>query len=315
MTELLTPTVEYVLRDGRPRRISDADAGVVRADLHCHSTASDERLRFLPGLVFHPLLTPGEVYDLAKARGMDFVTLTDHDTIDGCLRLLEERGPLPDFIVGEEVSVAFPGDGTVIHVNVYDIDESQHREIQRVRGNLFEFVSYVRSIDKLYVLNHMTWNGQHRVLSTEQIELMLEQFPVFEGINGTRSYAHNAFTWFATRGRGKVLVAGSDSHTHRVGTTYTLSRGGSAAELLANIRAGVAEPCGAWGTAEKLREDVWLTLQRNVERRMSAAGSAWERGCCRVVRRLGQLCHPLVCLGYSARQNTLIRDFARALPA
>lgn len=315
MNDLLTPTLEHALRDGRPRRLSDADPGVVRVDLHCHSTASNERLRFLPGLVFHPLLTPGEVYDLAKARGMDYVTLTDHDTIDGCKRLLDERGAPADFIVGEEVSVAFPGDGTIIHVNVYDIDEEQHREIQRVRENLFDFAAYMRSIDKLYVLNHMTWNSQHRVLTTEQIELMLEQFPVFEGINGTRSYAHNAFAWRATRGRGKVLVAGSDSHTHRVGTTYTLSRGSNPAELLANIRAGVAEPCGAWGTAEKLREDVWLTLQTNVERRMSEAGSAWERGCCRLVRRLGQFFHPLVCLGYNARQNMLIRNFARALPA
>lgn len=286
-----------------------------RIDLHCHSTYSNEWLRYLPGLVYHPLLEPHEVYDLAKSRGMDFVTITDHDTIDGCKALLDVRGDLADFIVGEEVSVAFPEDGTVIHVNVFDVDEGQHAELQRLRGNLYDFVSYVRSIDKLYVINHLTWTQQHRVLRSWQIEAMLELFDVFEGINGTRSYAHNAFAWCATRGRGKTLVGGSDSHSHRVGTTYTFTRGGTRAELLAAVRSGLAEPCGAFGTPEKLAEDVWIILQREIERRIEAAGSAWYRAACRAVGGLGRLVYPLVCRGYHARQNALIDDFVRALPA
>ena len=31
------------------------------------------------------------------------------------------------------------------------------------------------------------------------------------------------------------------------------------------------EPCGAFGTAEKLREDVWLVFQREIERRRLGA--------------------------------------------
>lgn len=309
----LIPDYERVNGSGEPgtwrRR-----AGT-RVDLHCHSTYSDERLRFLPAMVFHPMLTPREVYCAAKSRGMDFVTITDHDTIDGCKALLDECGDLPDFIVGEEVSVSFPEDGTIVHVNVYDINESQHVELQRLRGNIYELVEYVRGIDKLAVLNHMTWTQQQRVLHRWQIEAMLRLFDVFEGVNGTRSYAHNAFAWCAVHGRQKILVAGSDSHTNRVGTTYTLSAGGTRAELLGAIRAGIAEPCGAFGTPEKLREDVWLVLSKTIERRMNDATSAWERFCCRFVRRLGQFTHPLVCLGYHARQNLLIREFLRELPA
>lgn len=271
-------------------------------------------IRYALGIVFHPLLEPWEVYDLAKSRGMDFVTLTDHDTIDGCKALLDRRGDLPDFIVAEEVSVTFPEDGTLIHVNVYDINEAQHAELQRVRGNFYDVVHYLKSIDKLFVLNHMTWNQQHRALKRWQIEAMLQHFDVFEGINGTRSYSHNAFAWCATQGHGKVLVAGSDSHTNRVGTTFTISAGATRAELISSIRSGVAEPCGAFGTPERLREDVWLILQKNFERRLLEAGSAWERLACRVVRRLGQIAYPLVCLGYHARQNVLIRKFEAALP-
>lgn len=316
MSELLCPSLEI-------QRDEDDESGChgwsrvpgSRIDLHCHSTYSNESIKYLPGIVYHPLLTPGEIYDLCKQRGMDFVTITDHDTIDGCKALLDERGPLPDFVIGEEVSVAFPEDGTIIHVNVYNINERQHREIQRVAGNLYDFVAYMRKIDKLFVLNHMTWTEQHRVLRTSQIEKLLELFDVFEGINGTRSYAHNAFAWAATRGRGKVLVAGSDSHTNRMGTTYTRSRGSTVADLIANIRAGVAEPCGGFGTPEKFREDVWLVMSKNLERRIDAARTAWGRTACRVVRGVGRVAAPIACLGYHTRQNLLIREFLRALPA
>ncbi len=314
MSELLKPILEYAARREAEQRLTWQHRPGVRIDLHCHSTFSNEQLRWLPGLVYHPLSTPEEVYDLAKARGMDFVTLTDHDTISGCLDLLERRGPLPDFIVGEEVSVRFPEDGTVVHVNVFDHDEAQHREIQRLRQNIYELVAYLREIDKLYVLNHMTWTEQHRVLTSWQIEAVLELFDVFEGLNGARSYAHNAFTWHATRGRDKVLVAGSDSHTHRVGTTYTLTEGTTPAAALASIRAGEAACCGAFGTPEKLREDVWTVLQKNIEWRLAEASGYWERFACRMLEYVGKRLHPLVCLGYGKRQDMLIRGFVEALP-
>ncbi len=310
MNEILSQVLDYLVEpDGssctpRPGR---------RIDLHCHSTFSDERVRYVPGLVFHPLLEPHEIYDLAKSRGMDFVTITDHDTIDGCLDLLNRRGDLPDFLVGEEVSVSFPEDGTTVHVNVFDHDEAQHRELQRLRDNIYDVVSYLRSIDKLYVLNHLTWTAQHRVLQNWQIERMMELFPVFEGLNGTRSYAHNAFACLATRGRGKVLVAGSDSHTNRMGTTYTLSEGETPAELIANIRAGQAAMCGAFGTPEKLRDDVWLILHRNVERELERETRAWRKFICHAVEQLGKRLSPIVCLGYHKRQDTIIRGFLHEL--
>lgn len=308
MNELLRPILE------RPARGSDLHDGT-RVDLHCHSTFSRETLRWLPGLVYHPLCEPEEVYDQAKARGMDFVTLTDHNTIDGCLALVERRGLRPDFIFGEEVSARFPQDGTVVHVNVFDHDEPQHREIQRLRENIYDLVAYLRQIGKLYVLNHMTWTAQHRVLTAWQIDAMLELFDVFEGLNGTRSYSHNAFAWHATRDHGKVLVAGSDSHTNRVGTTYTLSAGTTGPELLDSIRSGQAACCGAFGTPEMLREDVWVVMQKNVERRLAEESSRWKRVVCRAVRRFGKTFYPLVCVGYDRHQAILIRGFAQALTA
>jgi len=315
MKNLLNDTLESVFT-GQTEQVFRRNLGPrVRIDLHCHSSFSEEQLKFLPGMVWHPLCTPEALYDLAKERGMDFVTITDHDTIDGCKALVDRRGPLRDFVFGEEVSVSFPEDGTIIHVNVYDINEEQHREIQRLRDNIYDLVAYLRRIDKLYVLNHMTWTEQHRVLTTWQIEAMMQLFDVFEGLNGARSYMHNGFVWQATAEHDKVLVGGSDSHTYRVGTTYTRTQGATAGELMANIRAGHAVPCGAFGTPEKLREDVWLTLQRVAEERLAEATGRWQRFKYRSIRRAAKTLHPLVCLGYHKHQDALIRGFVQALPA
>ena len=59
-----------------------------RADLHCHSTASAvAKLGVQNALGLPECATPPEeVYALAKRRGMDFVTITDHATIDGSYR-------------------------------------------------------------------------------------------------------------------------------------------------------------------------------------------------------------------------------------
>ncbi len=315
MSKLLTPILEYAARYEEQQRVRWEKRPGVRVDLHCHSTFSDETLAWLPGVVYHPLCEPEEVYDQAKARGMDFVTITDHDTIDGCKALLDRRGALADFFFGEEVTATFPEDGTIIHVNVFDHDEAQHREIQRLRENVYDLVDYLKKIDKLYQINHLTWTAQHRVLTPQQLENILELFDVFEGLNGARSYAHNAFAWHATRGHNKVLTGGSDSHTNRVGTTYTLTEGQTAAEAITNIKAGQVAACGAFGTPEKLREDVWLVLQKNIERRMEEERSRWDRLFCRAIRQVGKRLHPLVCLGYHKHQDLLIRGFVRALPA
>ena len=177
----LTQSLEYAARRAETGELRRGPQTRVRIDLHCHSTFSDERIRWLPGILYHPLLEPVELYDLAKSRGMDFVTITDHDTIDGCLDLLGRRGDLPDFIMGEEVSARFPEDGTIVHLNVFDHTEEQHRELQRLRCNIHELVTYLRRIDKLYVLNHLTWTRQHRVLAPDQIQAMLKLFDVFRG--------------------------------------------------------------------------------------------------------------------------------------
>ena len=80
-----------------------------KMDMHVHSCFSVEAIPGVKGVTFSPRETPEEIYERAKARGMDFVTITDHDTIDGCLDLLARRPDLArPFLAGTAALLGFP---------------------------------------------------------------------------------------------------------------------------------------------------------------------------------------------------------------
>ena len=95
--------------------------------------------------------TPERVYRLAKARGMDLVAITDHDTISGALTIADR----PDVIVGCEVSASFPGQDVDVHLGVLDINERQFREIDRLRADVSELVQYLREEAIFTTINHV----------------------------------------------------------------------------------------------------------------------------------------------------------------
>ena len=97
-------------------------------DLHCHSTASERaKLGVARSLGLPECATPPEeVYELAKRRGMDFVTITDHDTIDGCLALADR----PDCFISEELTARFAGEPQAVHVLCYGIEPHDHEWLQ-----------------------------------------------------------------------------------------------------------------------------------------------------------------------------------------
>ncbi len=58
-----------------------SDPSLKRADLHCHSRYSVFKY-FKRANTRDCYNAPEDVYRIAKERGMSFVTLTDHDSID-----------------------------------------------------------------------------------------------------------------------------------------------------------------------------------------------------------------------------------------
>ncbi len=242
-----------------------------KADLHVHSRYSGEakHLRFFRCRDSYS--NPLDVYRTAKRRGMDLVTITDHDSIGGCLELLDRLGDPPDFIIGEEVSAFFPEFQHTLHVGVYGINESQHREIQERRANGEKLVAYLRRNNILFVLNHFFHDFSNGARVREFIERMVELFDVFEIRNGSQQREHNTFivellerAREVARASGPLgKVAGSDAHTlRRIGRTYTASPARNREEFLEDIRAGRTQVFGAHSNHVSLAADIYGVVLR-----------------------------------------------------
>jgi glycosyltransferase involved in cell wall biosynthesis len=111
---------------------------------------------------------------------MTYVTITDHNSIEGCLRLSH----YDDFFISEEVTTYFPDEDVKLHVLALGITEEQHLEVQAVRRNLYELVSYLKREDILYVLAHPL-TGVGGELSPDHVERLMLLFPIWEVHNGS----------------------------------------------------------------------------------------------------------------------------------
>ena len=123
-----------------------------RCDLHIHSAASLGNDEWYTRLFGWPesYAEPARQYDLCKARGMSLVTLTDHDTIDGGLTLIDR----PDFFLSEEVTTRFPENGCVMHVLAWNITRDQHDEIQARRDDIYRLCEYLNGAAIAHGLAH-----------------------------------------------------------------------------------------------------------------------------------------------------------------
>lgn len=154
----------------------------MKIDLHVHSKYSVRPSQWvLQKLGCHECYTePETIYQLAKKRGLDQVTITDHNTINGGLEIAE----LPDTFLSEEVTAYFPEDGCKVHVLVYNLTVAQHQEIQKVRENVVDLVHYLRQEGLPHALAHPLWSVNGR-LTASHLERLLLLFRTFE-INGSR---------------------------------------------------------------------------------------------------------------------------------
>lgn len=221
-----------------------------RVDLHCHSTASQlSRLGVQRSLGLPECATPPqEVYELAKRRGMDFVTITDHDTIDGCLALADR----PDCFVSEELTARFAGEAQAVHVLCYGIDPGDHEWLQAHAGNLEACAAYLRDNEIVCAPAHPFYNVG-APLTRRHRRRLAELFPIWEVRNGSRAAELNAPAVVYVETHGGTGVGGSDDHAGvDIGRTFTETPAASTPEeLLRHLGAGRAEPRGKQGSAAK----------------------------------------------------------------
>jgi predicted metal-dependent phosphoesterase TrpH len=236
----------------------------LRADLHvhtCHSTQSGT-LRFLRSRDCYS--EPEAVYRTARARGMDLVCITDHDSIDGALELLERRPDATDVIVGEEITCRLPDGDIEVHIAAYGMTEALHRDVQALRGNVFDVTARLRQAGVFCALNHLLHFYRGQVPLDAYLRL-LDEVDALEVRNGTMLPGHNALieeltaAWAPMPGRQRLAaVAGSDAHTlRRVGLTWTSAPGRTRDEFLASLRRGLGEPGGRHGGVAAVAGDAY----------------------------------------------------------
>ncbi len=174
-----------------PLGCSDRPESLTRMDMHCHSRASCAPVNAAIGFLDMPecYSPPEKVYDQAIARGMDLVTITDHDTIAGALEL-NERG-FQNFIIGQEVTVYFPEDHCKLHVLVWDLTPELDEEIttQDLRNDVYRFADWLSERKLPHSFAHPLYvqNGKLTPWHLERAALL---FKGWELINGAHSGAH-----------------------------------------------------------------------------------------------------------------------------
>ena len=226
----------------------------MKCDLHVHSIHS--------GMCTTPVLDricresyndPEKVYETLKGKGMDLVTLTDHDSIGGA----EDLRSRPDFFLSEEVTCRMPS-GTQLHVGVYDVSERQHIEIQRRRNDLPALLAYLTERRLFFSVNHMfsSLTGRRELSDFSWFE---EYFPAFEILSGQMPAFHNRQAERFAGRRGKVGIGGSNAHAlASVGSAYTEVPGArNKAEFLEGLRAGRAVVAGSSGGYLRLTGDIF----------------------------------------------------------
>jgi hypothetical protein len=273
-----------------------------RCDLHVHSrySARSEEWLFRRFDLPDSYSDPQEIYRREREAGMDFVTITDHDTIDGCLQIAE----LAQTFISEQLTCYFPHDPCKIHLLVWGISEAQHDDLLMLRGNIFDLAAYLRREQIAHAVAHPLYsiNGK---LETSHIERLILLFKHFEGINGLRDALLSTLLHEILAGLTaekieemanrhdlqpthaepwkKVLTGGSDDHGGKfLATAFTETpSANSPEEFLGHVRNGLCSAHGHGGTPLALSHGFYNTvscfIQDRFQERLGPTAPLLER--------------------------------------
>jgi predicted metal-dependent phosphoesterase TrpH len=217
----------------------------MKCDLHIHSRFSGpSTMPVLKSFCLESYSDPEEVYSLLKRRGMNLVTLTDHDSLDGCEALSHHS----DFFASEEVTCKMPS-GTEAHVGVYDLNSRQHVEIQRRANDLPALLAYLGEQDLFFSVNHL-FSSVTGPRNEDDFKWFVDCFPAFETLNGHMLPETNRHAARLARRTEKVALGGSDAHTIcAAAAAYTEVPGASnKEEFLLGLRRGSCRARGSSGS-------------------------------------------------------------------
>ena len=254
-----------------------------KADLHLHSRYSDRSAEWLLRRLDFPdsYSEPVALCQRLQEAGMRFFTITDHNRIDGCLELAGH----PGMFISEQISTLFPEDRCRVDLLAWNITEGQHRDIQRVRENIYDLQRYLSEQGIVHAVAHPLYRLDDK-LNAAHVEKLILLFRHFEGVNGLRDAGLGEILRFIF---GRLTPAGIDALANRHGIAPTHSEpwkkvltGGSddhgglfpgatwtqtpdcttVAEFLRHVAEGRCEPGGKTGTPLALSHGLYNTVYR-----------------------------------------------------
>jgi glycosyltransferase involved in cell wall biosynthesis/predicted metal-dependent phosphoesterase TrpH len=252
--------------------ITASRRSTTRVDMHCHSAASQESKLGVQRAVGLPecATPPQEVYELAKRRGMDYVTITDHDTIAGVLQIADR----PGVFLSVELTAHFRGEPQAVHILCYGISAEDHEWLQVHRGDVEICAAYIYEREIVCALAHPYYTVA-APLTARHRRRLAQLFDIWEVRNGARARELNrpAATYVATLdGAG---IGGSDDHAGvDIGRTWTETpKARTPAEFLAHVGSGAVVAGGAQGSAAKWAHAAIALAARALGRGDGAAGA------------------------------------------
>ena len=267
----------------------------MKADLHVHSIYSNH-----PSDWFLQRLGAGEsyskpkyIYKTAMARGMDMVTITDHNNIDGIMEL-RKKYPETTF-TGVESTAYFPEDGCKVHILIYGFEEKHFEKIEKKRKNIYELRDYLAKKKFPHAVAHPVYAVNGR-LSVAHFEKLILLFNVFEGINGEKNLRTNKAVMEILSGLTKEkihelkdkhgiepvgkhpwqkkFIAGSDDSAGLfIGKTYTEAYSLSADQFLSRLRKGECDVAGRSNDFASLAFSVYKVAWDYTEKKNKKFGS------------------------------------------
>ncbi len=264
-----------------------------KADLHVHSKHSNQPGAWVLRQVGAPesYTEPLEIYRRCREQGMDFVTISDHDTISGALEIAH----LPGTFLSSEITARFPEDGCAIHLLVLGVSETQFGEIDRLRGNLYELAAYLDQEGILSSVAHPLYRVNDKLTGSHWERLLL-LFERFETVNGARdpragdlcrlllsnltpqfmaelADRHGITPRFSEPWR-KRFTGGSDDHSGLyLAAAYTETPpAATLEEFLGRLRRGQHRPRGEAGSSLKLARAFTSIAQRFLAERSKTSG-------------------------------------------
>jgi glycosyltransferase involved in cell wall biosynthesis/predicted metal-dependent phosphoesterase TrpH len=190
---------------------------------------------------------------------MDFVTITDHDTIAGVLEIADD----PSVFVSEELTAWFQGEPQAVHVLCFGITADDHEWLQAHNGDVLTCAEYLHTHDIACALAHPFFSVA-APLSAAHRRILAELFPVWEVRNGTRPKELNGPASIYIETHGVAGVGGSDDHAGTdIGRTFTEAPWSDCPDdFLGHLRAGRVRARGEQGSAAKWAHSALVLAAR-----------------------------------------------------